>query len=218
MEDIFKKIAETPAVILDKTVKYSESVSKFFGRQKPVKKAESYWNSLGPGLTTGAADDDPSGIATYSQQGAQTGFSLLWLATFTFPLMSVVQEMCARIGIVTDRGLAANIRQHYPRAVIYLVAFLLLGTNTLNLGADIGAMAKAVQLLAPDFNFIFLVVAFTVFITGMQVYVSYIAYAKYLKWLALILFVYIFSALSIKDINWIQVGLSSIIPSLSIIF
>ena len=215
MEDIFKKIAETPAVILDKTVNYSESVSKTFGKQEPIKKAEAYWNSLGPGLTTGAADDDPSGIATYSQQGAQTGFSLLWLAAFTFPLMSVVQEMCARIGIVTDRGLAANIRQHYPKAVIYFVAFLLLATNALNLGADIGAMAKSVQLLSPDLNFIFLVVAFTIFITGMQIYVSYVAYAKYLKWLALILFVYIFSALSIKDINWIQVGLSSIIPSLS---
>lgn len=216
MESIFKRIAETPAVILDKTVNFSESVGKSFGKQKPVKKAEEYWNSLGPGLTTGAADDDPSGIATYSQQGAQTGFSLLWLATFTFPLMSVVQEMCARIGIVTDRGLAANIRQHYPRIVIYLVAFLLLVTNTINLGADIGAMAKAVQLLIPDFDFIFLVVAFTVFITGTQIYVSYTAYAKYLKWLALILLVYIFSALSIKDINWLQVGLAAIIPSLTL--
>lgn len=216
MGKILQKIVETPARILDKTVNYSESISKSVGQGKTVKKAEAYWNSLGPGLTTGAADDDPSGIATYSQQGAQTGFQLLWLATFTFPLMAVVQEMCARIGIVTDRGLAANIRQHYSHWVIYAVAFLLLGTNTLNLGADLGAMAKAVQLLLPNLSFIWLVVSFTVVITAVQIYVSYVSYAKYLKWLALILLVYVLSALSIKDINWIQVGLAAIIPSLTI--
>jgi len=216
MAESLQKFVETPAVILDKVVSFSESVSKSFGQKKTVKQAEAYWDSLGPGLTTGAADDDPSGIATYSQQGAQTGFSLLWLATFTFPLMAVVQEMCARIGIVTDHGLAANIRRHYSRWVIYSVAFLLLGANTLNLGADIGAMAKAVQLLSPGINFTLLVIGFTVFITALQIYVSYVSYAKYLKWLALILFVYVLSALSIKDIDWIKVISSSLVPSLTI--
>src|ERR1700756_376238 len=99
--------------------------------------------TLGPGLTTGAADDDPSGIATYSQTGAQYGFQLLWLSAFSFPLMAVVQEMCARIGLVTGRGLAGNIRRYYPKWVLYVCTVLLFGANTLNIGADLGAMAKA---------------------------------------------------------------------------
>src|SRR3984885_3684597 len=112
-----------------------------------AKKTKEYWNVLGPGLTTGASDDDPSGIATYSQTGAQYGFQLLWLSIITFPLMAIVQEMCARIGLVTGRGLAANIRQFYPKWVLYLCTFFLFLANTLNIGADLGAMAKGAQLL-----------------------------------------------------------------------
>ncbi len=91
--------------------------------QKAEKKAGAYWRMLGPGLTTGAADDDPSGIATYSQAGATYGFGLLWMSLFTFPLMAVVQEMCARIGLATGQGLAANIRQYYPKRILYLCTF-----------------------------------------------------------------------------------------------
>src|SRR6184192_2882213 len=100
---------------------------------------------LGPGLITGAADDDPSGIATYSQAGAQFGFQLPWTMLFTFPLMTAVQEACMRIGAVTGKGLAAVIREHYPKWVLYLVVLLVVVANTLNIGADIGAMAASTE-------------------------------------------------------------------------
>lgn len=211
-EKVIKEVVQAPAIALDKTIALSKSIEK----AKTVKAAATYWSILGPGLTTGAADDDPSGIATYSQQGAQFGLQLLWLAGFTFPLMAVVQEMCARIGIVTDRGLAANIRRNYPRWVLFTCSFLLLGANTLNLGADIGAMAKAVQLLFPHMSFVFLVIAFTVLITGLQIYTSYKMYAKYLKWLALVLFAYVLSAFSIKTINWGQILFHAFVPAFTV--
>jgi Mn2+/Fe2+ NRAMP family transporter len=99
----------------------------------PAQKDNNFWHMLGPGLTTGASDDDPSGIATYSQTGARYGYSLLWLAAYTFPLMAIVQEMCARIGLVTGRGLAANIRLFYPRWVLYLSTALLFLANVTSL-------------------------------------------------------------------------------------
>ncbi|HEV2339826.1 MAG TPA: divalent metal cation transporter [Patescibacteria group bacterium] len=213
MDDKIEKIVEAPAIALDKTVAVSTSFAESFENGKTIKFCATYWNTLGPGLTTGAADDDPSGIATYSQQGAQTGLQLLWLAAFSFPLMAIVQEMCARIGIVTDRGLAANIRRNYPRWVLLTCAFLLLGANILNLGADIGAMAKGVQLIMPNLNFVFLIITFTLLITGLQIYTTYKVYAKYLKWLALVLFAYVFSAFSINGINWHQVAINAILPS-----
>src|SRR3989344_1847448 len=142
-EKMIKKVIESPARALDKTVDGSK---QFFSNQKQLKKAGAYWKSLGPGLTTGAADDDPSGIATYSQTGAAYGFQLLWLAGFTFPLMALIQEMCARIGLVTGRGLAGNIRIYFPKWVLYICTALLFFANTLNIGADIGAMAKSTQL------------------------------------------------------------------------
>ena len=160
-----------------------------------AKMSEKYWKDLGPGLTTGAADDDPSGIATYSQTGAQYGFHFLWLAAFSFPLMAIVQEMCARIGMVTGRGLAGNIRLHYSKKVLYFCTALLFFANTFNIGADLGAMAKATQLLWPFLNFTFLVITFTVVSLLLQIFTSYKEYAKYLKWLALILFSYVLSAL-----------------------
>ena len=174
-------------------------------------KAKNYWYLLGPGLTTGASDDDPSGIATYSQAGAQYGFGLLWMAIFTMPMMAVVQEMCARIGLVTGRGLAGNIRKHFPRSVLYTSTALLFAANTFNIGADIGAMAQAVQLLLPKVGFGILVVGFTVFILLLQVFTPYVKYAKYLKWLALILFTYIISALLTKP-GWGEIIKHSLIP------
>src|SRR5437868_2551570 len=142
-----KRVAEAPAKALGKTIDTSERLVNMVRYQKDIEKAKGYWRNLGPGLTTGAADDDPSGIATYSQTGSQYGFQFLWLAGFTFPLMAVVQEMCARIGLVTGRGLAANIRHYYPKWVLYLCTAMLFGANSLNIGADLGAMAKATQLL-----------------------------------------------------------------------
>ncbi|MBI2338578.1 Nramp family divalent metal transporter, partial [Candidatus Daviesbacteria bacterium] len=175
--------------------------------------AREYWKSLGPGLTTGAADDDPSGITTYSQAGAAYGFNLLWLSSFTFPLMAVVQEMCARIGLVTGRGLAANIRQYYPRWVLYIATLLLFSANTLNIGADLGAMAQATQLLLPRFSFTSLIFGFTIITLALQIFTTYEKYAKYLKWLALVLLSYVFSALTI-NIDWNNVIRQAIIPTI----
>jgi NRAMP (natural resistance-associated macrophage protein)-like metal ion transporter len=182
--------------------------------QDPFKRAKNYWYLLGPGLTTGASDDDPSGIATYSQTGAQYGFGLLWLAAFTFPLMAVIQEMCARIGLVTGRGLAGNIRVHFGRKVLYISTLFLFAANTFNIGADIGAMANAVQLLAPRFNFALLVVGFTLFILLLQVFTPYVRYARYLKWLALVLFAYILSAI-LAHPDWHTVLQHSVVPHIT---
>src|SRR3990167_309994 len=165
---------------------------------KPIKKTRDYWHTLGPGLTTGASDDDPSGIATYSQAGAQFGFQLLWLSIVTFPLMSFVQEMCARIGIVTGRGLAGNIRLHFSKKVLYICTILLFGANSVNIGADLGAMAKSVQLLAPELNFSSLVIGFALFTLALQIFTPYSKYARYLKWLALVLLAYVASAILAK--------------------
>ncbi len=198
-KDIFEKIIGAPADILDKTVDTSRNISHGVASTGNFhKKAKAYWKNLGPGLTTGASDDDPSGIATYSQTGAQYGNQLLWLAGFTFPLMAVVQEMCARIGLVTGRGLAANIRVFYPKWVLYLCTILLFVANTLNIGANLGAMAKATQLLFPSVHFAEVIFGFAIVSLGLQIFTTYDKYAKYLKWLALILLAYIFSALSIQ--------------------
>jgi NRAMP (natural resistance-associated macrophage protein)-like metal ion transporter len=166
-----------------------------------LQKAGDYWKTLGPGLTTGAADDDPSGIATYSQTGARYGFQLLWLALFTFPLMAVVQEMCARMGQVTGRGLAGNIRMYYSKWILYTCTVLLFIANVFNLGADLGAMAKATQLLLP-INFAVLVFVFAIVSLVLQIFTSYKVYAKYLKYLALILLSYVLTSVFVNFNSW----------------
>lgn len=211
---ILEKVAGAPAVALEETIKATEAVGKTVARQEPVKSAKKYWEILGPGLSTGAADDDPSGIATYSQTGARYGLSLSWLAAFTFPLMAVVQEMCARIGLVTGRGLAANIRQYFPRWVLYTATILLFVANTFNIGADFGALAEAVRLFFPNLSFALIVVAFAVLILALEIFSTYQNYSKYLKWLALVLFSYVLSTLMIKGLNWRNVGVSVILPHL----
>jgi len=211
---ITEEIAEAPAVGLEKGIEGARKIKREVISKRPFVLAEEYWNTLGPGLTTGAADDDPSGIATYSQTGAQYGFQLLWLALFTFPLMALVQEMCARIGLVTGRGLAANIKEHYSPWILYSCAALLFAANTFNLGADLGAMAKAVQLLTPTASFALLVIGFALLSLLLQIFSTYARYAKYLKYLALILFSYVFSALVIH-LDWHTIALSTIIPSIT---
>ncbi len=221
---LFKKAMEGPAIMLDKTIEVSEkitesaitetvTITEAIKLDQPLKKARAYWKMLGPGLTTGAADDDPSGITTYSQTGAQYGFQLLWLAVFTFPLMSIVQEMCARIGIVTGRGLAANIRAHYPRWVLYLCTFLLFTANSLNIGADLGAMAKGIQLIAPNLNFGLLVLTFAVLSLVLQIFTTYEKYARYLKYLALILLAYIVTTFMIPNLDWQLILSRTVTPS-----
>ncbi|MBI2621361.1 MAG: divalent metal cation transporter [Candidatus Levybacteria bacterium] len=209
MEKKLEKIVGAPADVLDKTINFSENVAK----NQTVKKAGEYWRNLGPGLTTGASDDDPSGIATYSQAGASYGFQLLWMAPFTFPLMSIVQEMCARIGLVTGRGLAANIRIHFPKWVLYVCTGLLFFANTLNIGADLGAMARSTQLIFPDIRFVTLVFGFAIVSLGLQIFVSYEKYARYLKWMALVLLSYILSALSV-NLDFKELLRNTLIPTI----
>lgn len=207
-------VVEEPSIILGKAINKSKKIINNLEKNKTVIKAEEYWHLLGPGLTTGAADDDPSGIATYSQVGAKYGFQWLWLASFTFPLMAVAQEMCARIGLVTGQGLAANIKKHYSKKVLIICTVLLFAANTFNIGADLGAMAQATQLLFPKLNFGFLVIAFASISLLLQIFTTYQKYAKYLKWLAMILLSYIFSALMI-DLDWQKILRASIFPSIT---
>lgn len=211
---LVEKIAEEPSIILEKTINGSKVIVSAIAHQKQVKKAAEYWHLLGPGLTTGAADDDPSGVATYSQAGARYGFQWLWLATFTFPLMAVAQEMCARIGLVTGRGLAANIKKLLHPWVLYAATALLFAANTFNIGADLGAMAQATKLIFPELNFGLLVFAFAGLTLGLQIFTTYQKYAHYLKWLALILLSYVFTAMLV-EIDWSLVLRSTFIPSFS---
>ncbi len=156
---------------------------------------------LGPGLITGAADDDPSGIATYSQVGAKFGYNMLWVMPFSYPLMAVIQEISARIGRVTGAGIAANIRRHYPKPILYGVVSLLLVANVFNLGADIGAMGAAAKLFLPG-----PVWAYILLLGGMslllQIAVPYTKYVPYLKWLTLALFAYIATAIVVGEPKW----------------
>ncbi len=213
-KDIVEEIADAPAIAVEKTIETTQKILHDLPGQGSIKKAKRFWRSLGPGLTTGASDDDPSGIATYSQTGAQFGNQLLWLSVFTFPLMSVVQEMCARIGLVTGKGLAANIRTHYSRKVLYLTAVLLLAANSFNIGANLGAMAEGTRLLLPDLKFSFLVVLFAAVCLLLQIFTPYEKYARYLKYLAFVLLAYIFSAI-LAGLDWAAVGRATILPSIT---
>jgi len=207
----FTEIAKTEVVALDgaiiKTVERVEITEV-----NTVKKTRAYWNILGPGLTTGASDDDPSGIATYSQTGSQYGFQLLWLSLITFPLMAAVQEMCARIGVVTGRGLAGNIRLHFSKRILYICTTLLFAANAFNIGADLGAMAKGVQLLRPHWDFSLLVIGFAALSVLLQVYLPYAKYARFLKWLALVLLAYVASAL-MAHLDFSTILKHSVLPS-----
>lgn len=211
-KNFIEKTAEVPAKILDQTIDRSKKVFAAVTDNKSARKVKEYWQILGPGLTTGAADDDPSGIATYSQTGAGYGFKFVWLAGFTFPLMAVIQEMCARIGLVTGRGLAANIRKYFPKWVLILCTVLLFVANTFNIGADLGAMSEVIRLFYPTWDYFYLIIIIAGLILLLQIFTSYRQYAKYLKWLSLVLFSYVLSALLIDGLNWREIGLAAIHP------
>ena len=168
---------------------------------------------LGPGLITGASDDDPSGIATYSQAGAQFGFTLSWVMLFSWPLMCAIQEISARIGRVTGRGIAGNLKLHYPRPILIFVVALLVVANTINLGADIGAMAAALKLLVGG-PLLAYVALFAIASVLLETFVDYAQYVSILKWLTLSLFAYVAVAF-IVHVPWREVGLDLIIPHFS---
>ncbi len=168
---------------------------------------------LGPGLITGASDDDPSGIATYSQAGAQFGYAMSWVMLFSFPLMAAIQEVCARIGRVTGEGIAGNIRRHYPAWLLRTIVFLLLVANTINLGADLGAMGDALKLLIGGPAKLY-VVLFAVGCALLEIFSSYKRYVRVLKWTTLSLLAYVGTAL-VVHVPWGQVVRSIVVPSFS---
>lgn len=167
---------------------------------------------LGPGLITGAADDDPSGIATYSQAGAQFGFSMLWTVIFTLPLMAAIQMISARIGYVTGKGLAANIKARFPRPVLFGVVGMLLAANTLNIAADIAAMAEALRLVLGGSAHVY-AVTFGLFCLVLQVFLPYTTYVRWLKWLTLALLSYV-AVIFTLHVDWTQVLREVVRPQL----
>jgi NRAMP (natural resistance-associated macrophage protein)-like metal ion transporter len=169
---------------------------------------------LGPGLITGAADDDPSGIATYSQVGAQFGYGMLWTVFFSFPLMAAIQEISARIGRVSGIGIAGNIRRHYTKPYLYGIVSILLVANTFNIGADIGAMGAAAKLILPGPVVLFVVLAGGISL-AMQILIPYSSYVKYLKWLTLALFSYVITALILHEPTW-QAIRATVLPGISL--
>ena len=166
---------------------------------------------LGPGLVTGAADDDPSGIATYSQAGAQYGYGLLWSVLLTTPLMVGIQTISARIGRVTGHGLAANIRDHYPPWLLYAIVSLLVVANTLNIAADLGAMGNALQLLLGGSSEIYIIFFALVSLT-LQIFVPFPRYAPILKWMTLSLLGYV-GTVMVVHIPWHEATAEALLPN-----
>ncbi len=171
----------------------------------------SAWRVLGPGFVTGSSDDDPSGIQTYSQTGAQFGYSQLWLAAWAYPFMSAIQEICGRIGMVTGRGLAELLREQYSRKVLVVAVSLLLIANTVNVGADLGAMAATGQMLVhvPFLLWLALIVGVTL---TLQIFVPYPAYARFLKYAGLSLLAYVVATFVVSHPWWPTVALGAFVP------
>jgi Mn2+/Fe2+ NRAMP family transporter len=176
----------------------------------------SFFRILGPGIITGAADDDPSGIATYSQTGAQFGFGQLWTALYQIPLLLAVQEACARIGAVTGKGLAGVIHEHYTRKILVGVVLLVAIANTINIGADIGAVAAAGQLVV-NVPFWTLAVGTALLLMVSEVVISYKTYARVLKWLALALLSYPATAFIVKQ-PWKEILYATVVPHIELTF
>ena len=173
------------------------------------------WQWLGPGLITGASDDDPSGIATYSQVGAQFGYGMTWVMLFSFPLMAAIQEVCARIGRVTGEGIAGNLRRYYPAWLLRLMVGLLLVANVINLGADLGAMGDALYLVLGGAPKLLYVVLFGTLCVGLEIFMQYRNYVNVLKWSTIALFSYFITAM-VVDVPWLQVLHDTIVPSISL--
>ena len=175
--------------------------------------ARDFFSNLGPGLITGAADDDPSGISTYSVTGAAFGYAPLWTALFSFPLMTAVQMMCARLGMVTGRGLAGVVRRRYPRYVLWGACLLLVVANTFNIAADLAGMADSLEMLT-GISSLFWTPLFTVAITSFLFWWSYARIARIFKWLTLALFAYVMAAFLAKP-DWSRVLVSTLVPHIA---
>lgn len=164
---------------------------------------KTWWQKIGPGFITGAADDDPSGIATYTQVGAQFGFGQLWSSLALLPMMYAVQEMVARIGMASGQGLVAVAKKHYSKILIGILVFLLVIANTINIGADIGAIADAMKLMVPTVPFWMWAVLCCILILFTEIYLTYKTYANILKWLGLSLFSYLLTLIVVNQ-DWTQ--------------
>lgn len=171
---------------------------------------------FGPGVVTGAADNDPSGIATYSQTGAQFGYGQLWMALFMLPLLTAIQDACARIGAVTGKGIVAIVKEHYSKKVLYAMALLVLIANTINIGVDIGAMAVAAQLIIPG-SFIALILGFTSISLLLQIFIPYKKYAPILKWLCLSMLAYPITVFIVTQ-PWLTLLKATFIPHFELNF
>lgn len=178
-----------------------------------LRNVKEFFRTIGPGIITGSADDDPSGIATYSQAGAQAGYGFLWSALLTFPLMAAVQEMCARIGLTTGHGLVGNLRHHYPKSVLYLLVLLVFFANTINIGADLAGMAAATALLVP-LPTVLLIAFYSALVIVAMVFLPYHRFAAILKWLTFGLLAYILVPF-ITKVDWSQALQATLIPHLS---
>jgi NRAMP (natural resistance-associated macrophage protein)-like metal ion transporter len=176
-------------------------------------KLKRFWEILGPGLVTGASDDDPSGIATYSQAGAQYGITTLWTALITFPLMASIQEMCARIGMVTTLGLTGTLKKNYPRSILYLMVVFSFPAIVLNIGADIAGMGAVANLIFPAVPPIFFSVFFTAVLLVIIIYLPYQKFAAILKYLCIILLVYLIVPFLSKQ-DWLQIAKHAVVPTI----
>jgi Mn2+/Fe2+ NRAMP family transporter len=176
-------------------------------------KLAKFWKALGPGLVTGASDDDPSGIATYSQAGAAYGLSTLWTAIIAFPLMSAIQKMCARIGLVTEQGLTGTLKKHYPRPVLYLMLLFSFPAIILNIGADIAGMGAVGNLLFPSIDASFFSIFFTLLLLGLIIYLPYAKIASILKYLCIAMLVYFVVPFLYKQ-DFLAIAKATVIPKI----
>lgn len=176
-------------------------------------KFQKFLKLLGPGLITGASDDDPSGIATYSQAGAAYGLSTLWTAVIAFPLMAAIQQMCARIGLVTEQGLTGTLKKHYPKPILYVMVLFSFPAIVMNIGADIAGMGAVGNLLFPAINASYFSVVFTLILLGLIIYLPYQKIASILKYLCIVLLVYLIVPFLYKQ-DWIAVIKSTFIPTI----
>lgn len=182
--------------------------------KKKASKLTKFWKSLGPGLVTGASDDDPSGIATYSQAGAAYGLSTLWTALITFPLMAAIQEMCGRIGLVTAQGLTGTLKTHYSKPVLYLMVLFSFPAIVMNIGADIAGMGAVGNLLFPKIHAIFFSIAFTIILLVLIILLPYQKIAAVLKYLCIVLLVYLVVPFLYQQ-NWLAILKGTFIPHIT---
>ncbi len=225
----FRREAEIPLVVAKKMVLWGEVKAVRLGDgalriteeevqrikrlfQSPRMKVKYYLRVLGPGVITGASDDDPSGIGTYSSVGAMFGFAILWTAAWLLPIMFAIQEACARIGIVANHGLSNVIQKHYGRKIVFGLVALLIIANVVNIGADLGAMAASLQLLTGT-DFYFGAVLFALIIILVEIFFQYHVYVKVLKWLTLSVFAYIFAGFMAHP-NWSEVFANAFVPKI----